>query len=95
MKIKEADVKTFIYEGKDTMINFNSDKIPKCPKAFIAKLKLYNGKVITAPQDWRDKIWKWWHEARKDELQYKLLMRSVYDARAGHPRRNGYRLDEL
>jgi hypothetical protein len=74
MNIKEKDVNTFTYEGRDNMIDFNSDKIPPVHKDFIAQLKLKNGKTINAPSKWRKKIWKWWYEVRKDEIETNVLV---------------------
>lgn len=53
-----------------------SIRYQKCPPNFKAKLKLKSGDIITAPPVWRNKIWKWWHEARKGEIEGSVLVRA-------------------
>ena len=72
--VKKEDVVTFLYEGRDDMINFNSKRVPGTPKDFIAQLRLKSGKIIDAPKSWRRKIFKWWHEARKGEIEDSALI---------------------
>ena len=70
-------VDTFLYEGNDSMINFESSGPPKkIPKAFKAQLRLRNGRVVDAPPAWRRIIWNWWHEARKDEIETNVLLQA-------------------
>lgn len=76
MKPTKEEVETFLYEGDNNMINFNTNKIPNCPPSFKAELKLKGGKTITAPSEWRKKIWKWWHEARKYEIEKDVLIQA-------------------
>ena len=79
MEIKEKDVENFLYEGNDNMIKWGTDKTPNVvPKKFVAKLRLKNGKVIKAPLKWRIKIWRWWHDNRKIEIQDNCII-SVSD----------------
>jgi len=77
MNIKKDEIKTFIYEGNDKMIDFNVKKTPKCPKEFKAQLRLINGKIVDAPPNWRQKIWEWWFWARRNEIEYNLIMNLV------------------
>jgi hypothetical protein len=68
MKITEDMVKTFTYSGNDNMVNLDSKRVPGVNPKFKVQLKLTNGKTITAPEEWRVKIWKWWYKERQYEL---------------------------
>ncbi|MCK4526276.1 hypothetical protein KAW18_02795 [candidate division WOR-3 bacterium] len=78
MNIKKEDIKTFLYKGNDKMIDFGSDKIPLPPSVFKALLCLKNGKQITAPTEWRIRIWNWWYAARKAEIEDDVLIQAAY-----------------
>ena len=74
MNIKKEDVKTFLYEGNDEMIDFENDNIPKPSSDFKAQLRLKNGKIVIAPSEWRGRIWEWWYFNRKNEIQGSILI---------------------
>jgi hypothetical protein len=67
-KVKIEDISSYTYKGNDKMIDLESDKIPPVHKNFKASLKLKSGREIPASRSWRDKIWCWWYQKRKDEL---------------------------
>jgi hypothetical protein len=56
----------------DVWMNFfdtSSEKIPKCPKEFVATVTLKNGKKADAREyGLRTKIWEWWYVERRDKL---------------------------
>ena len=76
MKISKKDIKTFTYKGNDNMIKFTRDKIPNVHKDFKATLKLKNGKEVKAPPDWRRRIWYWWYQERKDQIETDVLLQA-------------------
>ena len=75
--IEEKEVKSFIYEGNDKMIDFKASETPECPEEFKAQLRLTSGEIIDAPPDWRQKIWEWWFWSRRHEIEYATIMNLV------------------
>ena len=74
MNIKKDDIKTFIYEGNDKMIDFENVGIPHPHPDFVVQLRLQNDKLITAPSGWRERIWCWWYINRKNEVTDNILL---------------------
>ena len=74
MVIKKQDVKTFTYHGTDEMIKFNVKKIPPVHKDFKGTLKLKDGREVKATGKWLGRIWNWWYQARKDEIETSCLV---------------------
>jgi hypothetical protein len=80
--IQEKDIKSFRYDGDDTMIMRKDtggtlsleiggkgvQRIPPVHPKFKASLVLKSGETIDAPPAWRKRIWTWWYDARFDEL---------------------------
>ena len=84
MNIKRDDIRTFLYEGPDNMIDFKTKEIPPAHFEFVAKLHLRNGKIIVAPSDWREKIWNCWYAARKAEIDENIYVRNARGMTANH-----------
>ena len=66
--MKQSDIKSFQYEGDDSMISFGMGIPDKVPRTFKTRLVLKTGAVVAAPPAWRKKIWAWWYVNRRDEL---------------------------
>lgn len=77
--INNEDIVSYTYDGTDSMIDFNSEKVPPVNLKFKAKLRLKNGKLVEAPPEWRKKIWNWWYNTRKDEIQTNILVQVKND----------------
>ena len=76
MSIKKDDIKTFLYEGNDEMIDFENVGIPHPHPDFVAQLRFKNRKLITAPSGWREQIWCWWYINRKNEVTDDVLIQA-------------------
>ena len=70
--MKDSDVKSFRYEGNDSMImpkkkgviyievgKKGGNSIPVPHPGFKASLVLKDGSVVKAPSEWRKRIWVW------------------------------------
>lgn len=68
VKFKGSDVVTFTYDGRDDMIDLDSEKIPHVHKDFKATLKLKDGRKVEPSKTWVNKIWNWWYNERRGEL---------------------------
>lgn len=84
MNIKKEDIRSFLYEGTDRMIDFNTKEVPPIHFEFVAKLHLRNGTIVIAPTDWRKKIWNWWYVVRKAEIENNILIQAAHGMLANH-----------
>ena len=88
--IDKEDIETFLYEGNDKMIDFENKEIPVIHPDFVTQLRLRNGRLVTAPTEWREKIWNWWYINRKNEVTDNVLIQA---ARSMTGRPPSYRSD--
>jgi hypothetical protein len=67
------------YDGNDLMINsFSKDApIPEVHKDFKAHLRLKNGILVDATPNWRKKIWTWFVEERRKEIESAVVTLKV------------------
>jgi hypothetical protein len=72
----KKNVLTFTYHGSDKMITFKKT-IPKVHKDFKCTFKLKNGKEIKATGKSRERIWKFWYNARENELANYIINESI------------------
>lgn len=76
--VRREDVVSFKYKGDDSMISFKAKKTPKCPKEFRAEVVLRSGEIVDARMvGYRYKIWEWWYESRKREIEEDILIQAA------------------